>query len=151
MIKDVYSGFYGLTETQRIEMVMNEDVLLIQPRLPNRKPRKHEKERFKKEIAFPEQYLAHYFPVWLDNASASLNYGRAQGLIFITAIMQFRGKDWWRVGVSSPDDLDMDLDFEDVGVRDKVLAYMKTMNRIGVSYNGVLTTIQSLFGGTRSS
>jgi hypothetical protein len=59
-----------------------------------------------------------YFPIGLRDEW--VNYGKTPGLIFVTEIMQAAGKptdkgyhpEWFRVGIATPDDGDMDLDFE---------------------------------------
>lgn len=65
----------------------------------------------------------------------------------------FSGVNWFRVGVSSPDDIDKDLDFsgDECAVHDAVVEYIKGMDKIGVFYDEVLNDIQKRFGGTRTS
>jgi len=88
----------------------------------------------------------HYFPVQL--AMGEFNYGKRQGLLRVSEMLLSNGNLWFRVSAASPDDLDADLDFEGMGVdslRRKVLAYVKRMNKINVTYRGLLGEIQEYF------
>ena len=94
-----------------------------------------------------------YFPVEL---SGCFNYGVAQGLIFITEIYRHYSvaadkngarRNVFRVGAFSPDDLDLDLDFEhrECWLRQDVISYIKKMPKKGVTYMGVLESIRDHF------
>lgn len=91
-----------------------------------------------------------YFPVLLSNKQ--FNYGYKQGLIFVSPVWSFIKTNpiWFRVGVSSPDDLDNDLDFEGDEkelhkLRKQVIRYVRAMNKTDVTYYGMLEDIQKHF------
>lgn len=100
-----------------------------------------------------------YFPVGLSNC---FNYGVDQGLIFVTAIQPQIGvkaadgtwaknRNWFRVGVCSPDDLDLDLDFEhhECHLRQDVISFLEKTKKTGVSYCEVLEAVRAhVKGGT---
>ena len=99
-----------------------------------------------------------YFPV--DLHPDDFNYGAPQGLIFVTAPRDVPGhRNWFRVGVCSPDDLDKDLDFsgEDTAQvnkwRQQAIDFLSDpTNMRGVFYDDVLNFIQELTGaGIRTS
>jgi hypothetical protein len=100
ILKSVYT-FYALPEDQRIAMIG-----------------KWFKEEGGKSLHFP-----------LGLTVDEFNYGIQQGLVFVSSVMDFGGKKWFRVGVISPDDLDMDLDFgeDHCKLHNKVVQYVKTM------------------------
>ncbi len=54
---------------------------------------------------------------------------------------------WFKVGVCSPDDLDLDLEFDHANswLRQDVISYLMETNKIGVTYRGVLSMIQDFF------
>lgn len=83
-----------------------------------------------------------YFPVGLSDKQ--FNYGRKQGLIFITEILPNK---WFRVGVHSPDDLDCDLDFihPHTAIRQDIIDFIEKMNKKNIIYRNVLIKIQKHF------
>jgi hypothetical protein len=87
-----------------------------------------------------------YFPVRL--AEGEFNYGVQQGLVFVTPVLTSLdcGK-WFRVGVESPDDLDIDLDFgaADTWRRQEVIDFLKTTNKVDVTYRGLLARVRDRF------
>lgn len=89
---------------------------------------------------------AFYFPVGL--ADGEFNYGVQQGLIFVTPIMNRQKKEkWFRVGASSPDDLDIDLDFfaPFMSLHQDVIEFVRTAKKKNVTYRGFLKAIQDHF------
>lgn len=89
-----------------------------------------------------------FFPLSLHEDE--FNYGKQQGLIFVSEVRQVKGESWFRVGVSSPDDLDMDLDFQGIGfnfekLRLDVVEYVKQMSKQNVKYRDFLRNIQEHF------
>lgn len=81
-----------------------------------------------------------YFPLQL--AEGEFNYGIRQGIIFLTSVSKYKT---WGIGVYSPDDLDMDLCFDDVSIRQDVIEYVKSINKNNVTYRGILKKIQKRF------
>lgn len=87
-----------------------------------------------------------FFPIQLANGE--FNYGIRQGLIYVSPILKTtKGSKWFRVAASSPDDLDIDLDFgpEYTSLRQEIIQYLFRMNKINVTYRGVLGEIQKHF------
>lgn len=86
-----------------------------------------------------------FFPVGL--AEDEFNYGVKQGLIFVTACNKSNNK-WFRAGVISPDDLDIDLDFgaEHIHLRQDVIDYIKKANKLNIKYKEFLGKIRDYFG-----
>jgi hypothetical protein len=95
-----------------------------------------------------ERFDTLYFPVCLS--SEQFNYGISQGLLFVTPIRKVNDKKYFKVGVFSPDDLDLDLCFKHplTEIRQDVLEYIRKMNKKNVTYGGMLENIQNIFGGT---
>lgn len=87
-----------------------------------------------------------YYPIGLFE---DFNYGIDQGVIFVSPIMKYNSEKWFRVGVFSPDDLDMDLDFNasETHKRQEIISHLNKIKKIDVTYRGVLEEIQKLFGG----
>jgi hypothetical protein len=87
-----------------------------------------------------------YFPVGLTHGND--NYGVKQGLIFLSPIWEHgsNGK-WFRVGVSSPDDLDYDLDFyaEHIHMRPRVLKFLMKMDKHNRCYDCYIQTVKRAF------
>jgi hypothetical protein len=100
-----------------------------------------------------------YFPV--DLHPDEFNYQQPQGLIFVTEVCAHLPDhpNWFRVGVCSPDDLDIDLDFETTDTqqahrwREQAIEFLSDPTNLqGVFYADVLHFIQELTGaGTRTS
>jgi len=90
-----------------------------------------------------------YFVIGLTEEGGWQNYGRQQGLIWLSLPMNYKGKTWFRVAAFSPDDLDMDLDFDDPApdLRDKICNLLREMPKDNVTYREVLEFIQSFYGG----
>jgi hypothetical protein len=96
-----------------------------------------------------------YFVFQLENEDT--NYGVKQGVVRVSGIMYYDEKrNWFRVGVFSPDDLDMDFDF--VGLQDlrylrrKVLGFMLGAKKQDTSYKKVFQDLQERFPmGERTS
>ena len=89
-----------------------------------------------------------FFPIQL--LDGTLNYNKQQGLIFVTPIaIAYNKRQSFRVGVKSPDDLDMDLDFhnDEIELREPLIEYVKSMDKVYVTYHSVLNELHSLFGG----
>lgn len=132
--------FYEMSEDDRKALVGKEFIVYRKQR-PNCKPVKKSYEI--------------YFPVQL--ADSEFNYGKQQGLIRISDIMDDisnKGKKWMRIAAFSPDDLDIDLDFDDkeVNLRNYIVWYVRNMNKYNVTYRGFLSRIQKHFNaGTRTS
>ena len=124
---DTCDDFYALPETRRIEWVGK----MFGSRQPS-----HRKALF--------------FPVTL--APGEFNYGYQQGLIFISPIhVTLTGKKrhkWFRVGVISPDDLDIDLDFRgnEVQHRQAVIDFVIAANKHNVRYRAFIAAIRAQFG-----
>lgn len=91
-----------------------------------------------------------FFPIWLSEQGSSINYGVSQGLIFVSGIHKGKNGLWFRVGICTPDDGDLDLDFqdEDLHKREDVLRFMEQVNKINVTYEEVLEAVQAVFGGS---
>ncbi len=97
------------------------------------------------------KYESTYFPIDLENEW--INYGKKQGAIRVSAIMPFINKTkekdtWFRVGVFSPDDLDMDLDFMGAQyepLREKILDFLHNMEKQNLDYELILQIIQLEF------
>ena len=94
---------------------------------------------------------AAYYPVQLTEEGGWENYGREQGLIYFSSMRMNKDKTWFRVAAFSPDDLDMDLDFEGKDeqfreqVRDYLELYIATCPLQGVRYIDLLRDIQANF------
>lgn len=102
--------------------------------LPQRERRKLVGKRFRENGGI-------YFP--LDLAYGEFNYGIRQGLIIVTEVRENR----FKVGVVSPDDLDLDLEFEHpyTNIRWDVITFIEKMNKVNVTYRHVLLTINDHF------
>jgi hypothetical protein len=97
-----------------------------------------------------------YFPV--DLKEGTFNYGETQGLLFVTQLHPTHptSPNWFRLGVSSPDDLDMDLDFNSPDSpkhREQVIKLLSDPALLtDVSYDDVLNFVQKEIGaGERTS
>ena len=101
---------------------------------------------------FKDKRGVFYFPVGLLNPWE--NYNSPQGLVFVSPIWP-GGKNnyypfdtyeaWFRVGVTSPDDLDMDLDFigqHEIKYRKKVIKFIKNFNKEKILYRGLMLAVQ---------
>jgi hypothetical protein len=92
-----------------------------------------------------------------DLEDENTNYGVKQGVVRVSAIMSYdHKKNWFRVNVFSPDDLDMDFDF--VGLQDlrhlrrRVLGFMLGVKKQDTSYKNVFAALQERFPmGERTS
>ncbi len=97
-----------------------------------------------------------YFPIQLSEHGQHLNYGTRQGVLNVIGIRPFYEKSsqypntWFRVACFSPDDLDLDLNFENSPteeLRNKVIDLIREMPKDEVEYRECLEFIQSYFGG----
>lgn len=95
------------------------------------------------------------YTFWVvDLALDEFNYGHPQGLIFIFEPRKEEpdGPHWFRVGAFSPDDLDVDLDFECLTARKarsqykKVVACLKSIPKSRVTYRGFMKEVQDQVG-----
>jgi hypothetical protein len=112
--------FYRLEETQRKDMI---------------------------GLCFKEKNRDHiYFPIQLTDDC--FNYGICQGLIVVTPILKSAEGKWFRVAAFSPDDLDLDLDFNsnETHIRWDVIEFIRKTNKKNMSYTQFLTSIQTHFG-----
>lgn len=120
-------------------------------RLP-RRDRKHLIDQCFETIDSPGSL---YFPIGLTKEGMMYNYGKYEGILSLprfwvtTPKFPRKYKTWFKVGAFSPDDYDLDLEWmdEDWNYREKVIKYIKAMNKRDVTYEGILTEIQSKFGG----
>jgi hypothetical protein len=101
-----------------------------------------------------------YFPLQL---SGCFNYGVDQGLLLVLPVTQVRyppqfdshgnptTRYWFKVGAFSPDDLDLDLEFDhdECRLHADVVRYVETMRKWGVTYRGVLEEIRGYFRAGR--
>ena len=92
-----------------------------------------------------------FFPVGLSNKWE--NYGYATGLIFVSPVWPANPKTsspmWFRCGWASPDDGDIDLDFEgekETRLRSKVLKFLWKMPWYDTSIREVLTMVRDHVG-----
>ncbi len=88
-----------------------------------------------------------YFVLDLENEC--FNYGSKEGLIRFSPIITYKEKKWFRISAFSPDDLDIDLDFNDqeIYLYDQILKYVKTeIKKKDVTYEDFLLDIQTKFG-----
>ncbi len=95
-----------------------------------------------------------YFPIGLTKEGSYYNYCRRQGVILVTRIISRKTEgQWMRVCAFSPDDLDMDLDFQNAtpDLRERIINFIKRMPKREVTYAEVLETIRQRFGGERTS
>ena len=76
---------------------------------------------------FTDSLHGSYFVIGLHNKE--FNYGIQQGLIYISPILKYNGKKWWRLAAHSPDDMDISLDFNEseIHLRQEIIAYLKTI------------------------
>ena len=137
--------FYDLAEEERKAMVGKPFVELCQPLRKNGCP-------------FGQNGMI-YFPVDLEGDEKYRNYNMPQGLIFVTYLWGPMGgknqnPNWFRVGVTSPDDLDIDLDFnpstmeEAQRLRQIAIDFLSDPDNCrNVTYNGLLDFINELCGG----
>jgi hypothetical protein len=87
-----------------------------------------------------------FFPILLDKEA--FNYGYQQGLLYLSPMLKNKqGKQWFRVAAFSPDDLDLDLDFENSkpNLRKKVFDFLMQHKFKDVTYREVLEYIQAEF------
>ncbi len=88
-----------------------------------------------------------YFPVQL--AEGEFNYGIQQGLIHVSPIWKHykTHEKHFKIGVTSPDDLDIDLNFgpEHVHLRQEIILFLKGMAKKSVTYKGILLKIRDHF------
>jgi hypothetical protein len=108
-----------------------------------------------------EDHRGHLFFIVGLNEDEYSNYGRKQGIIFVTQIYDTNDgrKNWFRIGVQSPDDLDMDLDVcnlpleETVKLRDLSIEILFSLSKVpNHFYIGILRYIQASIGcGTFTS
>lgn len=87
-----------------------------------------------------------YFPVELD--ITQFNYGKRQGLIYVSPILKTsEGSKYFKVTAFSPDDLDVDLEFEhhECHLRQEVIAFIQQAPKMNVTYKGFLFRIQERF------
>lgn len=87
-----------------------------------------------------------FFPLQLSGEQ--FNYKKRQGLVFVTSDPQIRKDGVRQMAVSafSPDDLDIILYFKDISLQDSIIDYIRQMNKIDVTYKGVMSEIQQHFG-----
>lgn len=95
-----------------------------------------------------------YFPIQLTEEGSWNNYNRRQGLIYVSTVMtHWKLKTmWFRVAAASPDDLDMDLDFDEteINLREPVIDFLKEITQIEeVTYKEVLDAVQAQFNAGR--
>ena len=100
---------------------------------------------------------AAYVPLNLD--PSEFNYGCPQGMLHVTAIRklgghsQAPGAKWFKVGVTSPDDLDIDLEFfgKDCQWRQEVIEFLRKFaartKRKGTFYRAALDGAKVQFSG----
>lgn len=92
-----------------------------------------------------------FIPVGL--ASDEFNYGVEQGVLVVTTIRRklmsgVKCNKWFKVGVFSPDDLDMDLEFtgDDTSIRQDVVEFIRwSMCKRGRRYREMLEQIVDEF------
>lgn len=105
----------------------------------------------------PPEFPQHMFILRLSDDC--FNYGRRHGIVFVafnpklTVDPRAKIKSWVRVGVISPDDLDMDLDFDpaDQAKYLEVLEVVKQAPKDNVDYAEFLDFVRSFCGGVRTS
>lgn len=107
-----------------------------------------EKERRRligEELFVEDEKGTRYFPVLLSHGE--FNYGKREGLIRVSEILNHPKTypKWFRVSAFSPDDLDIDLDFEETHLRADILDYIRAANKKDVTYKGFLGNIQEHF------
>ncbi len=104
-----------------------------------------ERENLLGEILTEKDRL--YFPVWLNNKWE--NYGHDIGLLILLKPFKLPNKKIkfasFKVGAFSPDDLDIDIWFEETTSYQEVLDYVKSMNKIGVDYKELIFSIKEKF------
>jgi hypothetical protein len=126
------------------------------------KPNKILIARQKNGAKMPEPEL--FFPIGLTLDGSYSNYNRRQGLLYVMPVRPMSPATakaykmetvthWFRVAAFSPDDLDMDLDWNNPrpNLREDVIQFIKTMPKREVTYESVLKSIQDNFGGERTS
>jgi hypothetical protein len=88
-----------------------------------------------------EQDGSRYFPIMFQDGNS--NYGHNVGLLLLLPVYN----NWFKVGAFSPDDLDVDLVFEDEDpfLHDEIAEYLRTMPRFWTSYREALADIQAHF------
>ena len=96
-------------------------------------------------------FLSEQTPCYvLKLKSAQFNYGFAEGVLGVLPVFQcgYPLRDYFAVRVYSPDDLDLALEFqyEEVGCRDAVLTYLKSMPLQSMTYQEALERIREHVG-----
>ena len=139
-LKSAYE-FYDMEEPQRLALVgscfQEED--MVGP-------------RGRKGPSVPRPGI--YFPIELTEEGSWSNYNRKQGLLYTTGLLPKKdGKTWARVAAFSPDDLDMDLDWDpcDAPQWERIMDVVRQMPKDNVTYQECLDFIQSFCGGERTS
>lgn len=97
---------------------------------------------YTKDIAPGEYYV-------VSLKDGEFNYGKKNGVLYLSPVWSHGDRgDWFKVGVFSPDDLDLDLEFykDDTCLRSDVIRFMRGMQKRNVTYIGVLESIQRHVG-----
>lgn len=88
-----------------------------------------------------------FFAVGLNDKQ--FNYGVKQGLILVSAVRKTNvdHKKWFRICAISPDDLDLDLDFNEAEIhhRQNIISYMQLMKLTDTTYKAILSEIQCVY------
>jgi len=129
-------------------------------RLP-RRLRKHMIDQtfiVKEDIHWKEKTL--YFPIGLTKDGQWRNYGVREGVLGVTPVWPLRYTPhnpkkessptfWMKVYAFSPDDLDLGLHFYDPpeGLRDRIIAYLREVDKREVEYDEILEILREEFGG----
>jgi len=100
-----------------------------------------------------DEPVARYFPISLTENGANWNYGRHQGLLYLSPIWLLKKQNpWFKVAAFSPDDLDLCLYWEGNNAtpafREKILSWIEEMPKDNIDYQEALEFIQSYFQGT---
>lgn len=101
-----------------------------------------------------------YFPIGLH--PSEFNYGIQQGLLYVTDVLKMpavqgdtQRKKWFRVAAFSPDDLDIDLDFDDTEthLRQEIIQFIRgPMHKRNRRYREIMEQIKKHFSaGTITS
>ncbi len=76
-----------------------------------------------------EQEQSLYFPVKLTEEEGFVNYNHRYGALVLTPVLKSKQGNWFRLGVFSPDDMDLDLDFnqDELNLRNNVINILKQL------------------------
>lgn len=96
--------------------------------------------------SFEEEKGGLYFV--LDLSPNEFNYGMKQGLICVSPIITIFKLPFFKVYVCSPDDLDIDVCFDDdeIKFRDEVIRFIESIPKIDVGYLHFMEQIADKFG-----